>query len=215
MRIPGLLPRTVPAGAEPGRATRPGFAPFRRRRPACDPATGSSPANPTLPSSTSAPVPAGGPRLKVPSLGLDLALGPLMEITADSGARWPRNVCADPDRAASTGTLHLVLHAAPHGDGPGNPLVDAGSGRSRLSGGDRVALAGNDYVVGSVNILGESQLMSAGWLWDDLPGRLLIMVPLAGFGRPRIVVVAAYLVSPSARASGQASYARNVDAPDS
>jgi hypothetical protein len=126
----------------------------------------------------------GHGRFRVPSVGLDVPLGALSEVDGVltppgfTSVYWVRNRGVSPE-AAEDGTVFVVTHSLRGGAvGPGNYLIDVEAGRSTLDVGARVEVDGQLYRVSASRTMGKDALPAAGKVWQDVPGRLVIITCL-------------------------------------
>jgi hypothetical protein len=76
---------------------------------------------------------------------------------------------------AASGTVYAATHSLRDGTAPGNFLVDAESGASRVGPGDEVLLGSLAYRVTSVATVAKADLPGTRSVWDDVPGRLVLI----------------------------------------
>jgi hypothetical protein len=125
-------------------------------------------------------------RVVLARLGLDAPLLPMAEA---GGAIDPpgyravygvANRGTDPAHAAE-GTVYLAAHAQCCGLwAPGNQLNDAATGTPRVVAGDRLAVAGVDYMVTEVRIVPKAAIGDEADLWWSQPGRVVLITCLVG-----------------------------------
>lgn len=128
-------------------------------------------------------IPDTGERFAVPSVGMEVRLGTLS--MADNTITPPgftsaylvRNLGVTP-AAADTGTVYVVMHSVRGGGlGPGNYLLDVGTGAAAVKAGDAVEVAGRSYSVTGSEAIPKHELPLAP-IWQNVPGRLVIITCL-------------------------------------
>lgn len=139
-----------------------------------------------------------GTRLRVPSRGLDVALGSLDSVDGDITPPGFTSAYVVRDRSvalehAETGTAILAMHALARGTAPGNALSDPTTHAPTLRAGDIVEVASVTYAVDEVRRIPKPDLAHDEDLWTPGPGRLIMITCLpreAGASLDNLVVVA-------------------------
>lgn len=123
-------------------------------------------------------------RFIVPSVGLDVPLGALDDVDGVitppgfTSAYRVRNKGVSLSQARA-GTVFVVMHSLMGGGmGPGNYLIDAERGSSRVSNGAVVHVAGLGYKVTGSMAIKRGQLADRADVWRNAPDRLVIITCL-------------------------------------
>lgn len=140
----------------------------------------------------------GGSRLSVPSVHLDVPLDSLDAVDGEvtppgfSEAYLIRNMGVDLEHRQD-GTVYVVTHSVRHGDAPGNSLIDVEKGSSQVQAGDTIQVGDATYVAERSLTVAKGDLASAPGIWDDEPGRLVLITCLqreSGRSLQNVVVIA-------------------------
>lgn len=121
-----------------------------------------------------------GTRFRVPSVGLDVPLGGLDMVDGEitppgfTSAYTVRNLGTP--AAPAAGSTYVVMHSIPDpGVAPGNYLIDVADGRAAVQAGEQVQVGEAIYAIDSSYSVDKTELSERSALWEDRPGRLVII----------------------------------------
>lgn len=127
---------------------------------------------------------AGEGRFVVDSVGLDVPLGSMKTVggTIDPPGFTSAYVVRDlgvPLSDARDGTVYVAAHSLRGGGtAPGNYLIDVDAGTPRVAAGDSIVVGPRTYVVTDAFAVGKSDLAARADIWEDAPGRLVVVTCL-------------------------------------
>ncbi|WP_051209514.1 class F sortase [Propionicicella superfundia] len=147
-----------------------------------------------------------GMRVVVPAVGMDVPLGEMNEVDGQirppgfTSAYLIRNRGASLADAAE-GTIYVATHSIHGGKAPGNFLIDVDDARATVEPGDDIYIGNLHYRVDSWRAVPKSDLPDQEDLWNDDPGRLVLLTCLQrpqGRARQNVVIAASLAEDPSA-----------------